>query len=414
MGFKSVPYSTIVCGSKGEVYSYDPLCLSAPNNSVYSTTFTSVNFASYGTPNGGCGGYSYGGCHAGNSGNIVSNAFIGRTSGCVSPDNGTFGDPCVGTYKRLYIQLTASGTQQVFVPVPVINSFAASPNPQNSSGATPLYSTTLSWASTNGLTAVITSSAGESWSVQPSGSLDITNLPQSTVGAISPSSRYYTLTVYNELNESDSETIEVLARNDHSPSNTWTTSWNMLEPETTYVKLLGVLAGVDMPTRCVASTDSTGANNTFFTINAAGSGAASTKTFTVGNTIYLQFTSLPFNNNISGQTGIYGNTNTKTVPITVGSQSFTVTIQTRAPIISEEFPSDFYFINQSLPNPDIDVINSPTPSQYLVSTEMVIDDVELSASTNSVEIKTDNPDLEVRIKPSGTSSYGNWKNVRQI
>lgn len=292
---------------------------------------------------------------------------------------------------------------------------------QNSLGGTPLYTTTLSWQTSNGASATITSSAGETWVIQSSqigsGSLNITNLPQSVVGSSSPATRTYTLKVYNvsgQENKSASRSITISARNDNTPSNSWTTSWNMLEPSTTYVKFLGTLAGVDMPTRCVAGTDSAGGSSTFFAINAAGSESAATKTFSNGNGIYVKFTTLPFNKDISGQTGIYGKTNTKTVPITIGSQSFNISIQTRAPIIAEEFPTDFDVIDSQIPNPDIDVITSPSPLAYLVSSELVLDDVELSSTDNTLEIKADNPNLEVRIKPSGSSSYGNWKNIRQI
>ena len=58
MGFKTVPwtrvdpYSTAVCGQISEG---GTLCLSAPNGGGISTTFTSVVFASWGTPNGSCG-----------------------------------------------------------------------------------------------------------------------------------------------------------------------------------------------------------------------------------------------------------------------------------------------------------------------------------------------------------------------
>lgn len=308
-----------------------------------------------------------------------------------------------------------------YVPAPSASISSFSGPDQNSLGATPLYTTTLTWQTSNGSSATITSSAGETWVIQSSqigsGSLNISNLPQSVVGSSSPAQRSYTLKVYNASgleSQSATRTITISAKNDNTPSNSWNTSWNMLEPSTTYVKFLGTLAGVDMPTRCVAGTDSAGGSSTFFAINAAGSESAATKTFLVGNSIYVKFTSLPFNKDISGQTGIYGKTNTKTVPITIGSQSFNISIQTRAPIIAEEFPTDFAVIDGQIPNPDIDVITSPNPLDYLTTSNLICDDIELSSSDNAIEIKTDNPNIEVRIKPSGSSSFGTWKNVRQI
>lgn len=61
-----------------------------------------VDFISYGTPNGSCGAYTYGSCHAGYNGS----AWVGNTSFSLSADNGVFGDPCGGVGKRLYIQVS--------------------------------------------------------------------------------------------------------------------------------------------------------------------------------------------------------------------------------------------------------------------------------------------------------------------
>jgi len=388
MGFKSVPVSYTVCGQKGEVYSYDPLCLSAPSG----TTFTQVQFASYGTPNGGCGGYSYGGCHAGNSGGVVSGAFIGRTSGCVSPDNGTFGDPCVGTYKRLYVQLLAEGTVQVFVPVPTITSFFASPNPQSSTTGSPQYSTTLSWGSNNGLSATLTSSAGESWNVSVSGTRSITNLPQSVVGSNSPASRTYTLTVYNELNESTSSTITVQAYNDNTTTNSWTTSFNNLDPNTTTDLVLGTLSGIDMPISV-----STSASGTTFSIGGAFGNPINVN---AGNTLRMRTTTLAYNTDLTGVTGIYGKTNTKTIPVTVGPSSFNVNVTTKAPRVAEDF--DVGNVSNAYPYTDIDLITN-TPTQYLTTGQIPVNDIDIP-----VEIKSDNSSVQVNVNGSG------WKDIRQI
>ena len=62
--------------------------------------FTRVDFSSYGTPNGSCGAFSYGGCHAG--------VGVGMPTTCVniSANNDNYGDPCNGTRKRYYGQFT--------------------------------------------------------------------------------------------------------------------------------------------------------------------------------------------------------------------------------------------------------------------------------------------------------------------
>ena len=72
--------------------------------------FTSVEFASYGTPTGNCGAFAIGNCHAANSVTVVSGLLIGN-SGTINilANSSLFGDPCSGTVKRLYIQATATG-----------------------------------------------------------------------------------------------------------------------------------------------------------------------------------------------------------------------------------------------------------------------------------------------------------------
>ncbi|HSU28521.1 MAG TPA: T9SS type A sorting domain-containing protein [Chitinophagaceae bacterium] len=71
-------------------------------------TFISITFASYGTPNGSCGSFTQGACHASNSLAIVQAALIGNNSGNIPATNGNFGDPCGGTFKRLYVEAVYS------------------------------------------------------------------------------------------------------------------------------------------------------------------------------------------------------------------------------------------------------------------------------------------------------------------
>ena len=66
-------------------------------------TFTSVIFASYGTPNGSSGEYTQGSCHAQSSTSVIESLLIGNSSATVVASNGIFGDPCGGSYKRLYV-----------------------------------------------------------------------------------------------------------------------------------------------------------------------------------------------------------------------------------------------------------------------------------------------------------------------
>lgn len=100
----------VLCGTAGEG---GVVTLTAPPGNV----FTSVEFASYGTPNGTCGSFTNGACHAANSMSIVSAALIGMNSASINATNGVFGDPCSGTVKRLYIQATYSAV----VPLTLIS-----------------------------------------------------------------------------------------------------------------------------------------------------------------------------------------------------------------------------------------------------------------------------------------------------
>ncbi len=65
---------------------------------------TTIDFASYGTPGGVCGTFWLGSCNAGSSVNIVKAACLGQPACSVEANNTVFGDPCVGTHKRLYVQ----------------------------------------------------------------------------------------------------------------------------------------------------------------------------------------------------------------------------------------------------------------------------------------------------------------------
>lgn len=80
--------------------------LTAPSGA----TITAINFASYGTPNGTCGSFTLGGCNAANSKSIVEGYALGKNTVTIPATNTVFGDPCPGTYKRLYVQATYQST----------------------------------------------------------------------------------------------------------------------------------------------------------------------------------------------------------------------------------------------------------------------------------------------------------------
>lgn len=94
---------TTICGTANENGS---VTLTVPPNNV----ITSIDFASYGTPDGTCNNFTLGACHAANSLSIVEAAFVGQSSASINASNGVFGDPCNGIVKRLYIQAVYSST----------------------------------------------------------------------------------------------------------------------------------------------------------------------------------------------------------------------------------------------------------------------------------------------------------------
>ncbi|CAN4120826.1 unnamed protein product [Withania somnifera] len=71
-------------------------------------TISSIEFASYGSPNGSCQKFSQGKCHAANSLSVVSQACKGRNSCTISISNAVFGDPCRHVVKSLAVEAKCS------------------------------------------------------------------------------------------------------------------------------------------------------------------------------------------------------------------------------------------------------------------------------------------------------------------
>ena len=274
---------------------------------------------------------------------------------------------------------------------PTINSFSANPNPQNSTNGVPSYSTTLSWNTQFADTLTLTSNAGESWNVTGTTSRNITNLPQSNANGTSPVSRLYTLSATNPSGTVTSN-VTVSARNDNTPSNSWTTSFSNLAPNTQVDLLLGTLAGVDMP-----CTISTSGNQNFIGLSSSFSGS---RNFNNGEPVTLRTTTLPYNTDVTGETGIYGKINTKTVQINTPGGSFNVSVSTAAPRINEIF--DYADNTNKYPYEDIDFVTN-TPTEYLTSAQIDADDIQIA-----MEVKVDQPDAEISI------NGGSWQNVREI
>jgi len=278
---------------------------------------------------------------------------------------------------------------------PEILNFTASDTTVYSENGIPTYSTIISWNVIDANSITLTSNAGESWNVTGTSSRTITNLPQSNANGTSPASRVYTLTACFNSVCVVSSPLTIQTKNDNTPTNSWTTNFTNLEPNTQYDLTLGTLTGVDMPTTIFTS----GSGNFLGTTSGGYSGS---KNFNNNESVRLRTTTLPFNTDLSGvsSTATFGKTNTKTVSITTPSGSFNVSATTRAPRIKEDFN---YAVNiNKYPFEDIDLITN-NPLEYIVSAQVDVDDIEIA-----MEIKTDDPDVEININGTG------WQNTRSI
>jgi hypothetical protein len=84
----------------------DRLTVTCPDGA----TVLSVDFASYGTPTGACGNFAASDCHAASSQGVLDTRCLGLATCTVDADNDTFGDPCRGTLKHLYVQVSCGVT----------------------------------------------------------------------------------------------------------------------------------------------------------------------------------------------------------------------------------------------------------------------------------------------------------------
>jgi len=91
--------SAPVCATAAE---NDAATLSCPTGQI----IDSVVFASFGTPTGTCGNFATSDCDATSSVSTVQSMCVGKSSCSVTAANGTFGDPCHGTTKKIAIEVT--------------------------------------------------------------------------------------------------------------------------------------------------------------------------------------------------------------------------------------------------------------------------------------------------------------------
>ena len=279
-------------------------------------------------------------------------------------------------------------------PPPEITSFTANPNPQTSGlDGVPDSTTQFSWTSTNTASASINKSVG---SVTTSGSITIDTGLQSVAGSNSPATKSYILTVVGlDGSTVSSAPLTVSVYNDNTPNNFSLPNQNNVEPNTS-ITVSSTISGIDMVTSVNGGPG--------VQVSTNGSSFSSNTTITNNQTLYAKVTSLGFNQDPSGLT------NSKEFYVDVGTLRRYFTVTTRAPDVNETFnlPDEV----DRVPYPDIDTINEPS-EQFIVSNTLSIDDIEL-VDPNGVEIRTNNSNVQVRIKRQGASSFSGWTDVKQI
>lgn len=310
------------------------------------------------------------------------------------------------------------------VPPPVINSFSISPDPQTSGTVgTPNSTVTLAWNITTYGTTTASINQGVGSITVPVNSVDSTSQTvsdsalvntglQSVLGTNSPATKIYTLTVSNS---SGSVSLPATASvyNDNTPTaytipllTTTNVALTNLEPNVSYVINIGTITGLDMITRVDVGGDpgiDCSTNNGSF----SGSNVISN-----GQNLRVRATARSFNQSPDGLVNTYN------FYVTVGTVRRDFQFITRAPDVNETF--DFEHEDTKVPFPKIDTTSEASLAYIETDPLVLVDDIELfsnsdqnTLSTVGVEVKSNNPNVQVKIKKPG-QDFGSWVNIRQI
>lgn len=179
---------------------------------------------------------------------------------------------------------------------------------------------------------------------------------------------------------------------DDNPTDNWTTSFINLEPNTQYDVELGTMSCVDMSTTVSAS----GSGN----FMKKGNSVSGSKNYNNGDKVQLRFTSKGFNTNVSGETGEFGKTNSKTITVNFPSYSKTITVTTRAPKIRETF--NYNDKVGQYPYEDIDLISN-SPTSHLTTQTIKMNDIEID-----MPFKVSNGNVQINVNGGG------WQNTGSI
>jgi hypothetical protein len=132
-----------VCSMADETFN---LSLSCPTGQV----IVAITQASFGTPVGSCGDWSINySCNAISSEQIVSNYCIGQQNCTVAATDAVFGDPCVGTTKKLFVNAVCGDSSNLPSPTPTATpTQSATPTPIPAAKLTISDSPTFDFGST--------------------------------------------------------------------------------------------------------------------------------------------------------------------------------------------------------------------------------------------------------------------------
>lgn len=291
--------------------------------------------------------------------------------------------------------------------------FSFTSTTQFSNTGTPSSTVTLSWSTNFASSLSINQGIGSV--TNPAGTRNVNTGLQSTAPSSNslsnPATRTYTLTatgpggtttasvVANVYNDNNPSSITV--GNSAFPGNISRTA-GALEPLTNYYSAV-TYTGVDMNTFAFGNSNCRVSNSP--------SGGWTTGSILVprGSTFYVRYRSPDFNPSTvpGGTTGgeTVGQTNTQTYSFQFGTDTKSFTATTRRPVIEETFDAEGSSPSpDELPFPDIDILPSPNPKEFIKSNQINLNDIEID-----VEIKTSDGDAQVQRNFSGI-----WQDMREI
>lgn len=259
----------------------------------------------------------------------------------------------------------------------------------------------LSWSIANATKIEIDNNVGD---VTGSNFINVETYLKSNNNYQSPATKLYTLTAYGaSRNDIQTATVEAVVRNDNIPDDFQIPIFPDRDPEETITYDLNPITGIDVP--ITVSGNGTvliagGGSNSFtnsITLNPSNSG------------VRLRFTSPPFNP--SPDTTV----NTVNYSVNFGPVTKYFQVTTRAPEDAEVF--DFGDKKQEVPFP-VPQGNSETQQPQIQSPTTVeltpelwqveLQDVDRNNELDGVEVRSNNNQLEVRVKPLG-GSWQSWE-----